>query len=45
MVLTLGNALNGGTFRGNAPGFHLDALVKVSRSTPEHEVRVDGESR
>ena len=28
-VLTLGNALNGGTFRGNAAGFQLDALAKV----------------
>jgi hypothetical protein len=30
VVLTLGNALNGGTFRGNAAGFQLDALAKVS---------------
>lgn len=31
VVLTLGNALNGGTFRGNAAGFQLEALTKVSR--------------
>lgn len=30
MVLILGNTLNGGTFRGNAAGFQLDALTKVS---------------
>ena len=29
MVLTLGNALNGSTFRGGARGFKLDALLKV----------------
>lgn len=28
-VLTLGNALNGSTFRGGAQGFKLDALMKV----------------
>lgn len=31
VVLTLGNALNGGTFRGNAAGFQLEALAKVYR--------------
>jgi hypothetical protein len=30
VVLTVGNALNGGTFRGNAAGFQLEALAKVS---------------
>ena len=30
VVLTLGNALNVGTFRGNAAGFQLEALAKVS---------------
>lgn len=30
VVLALGNALNGGTFRGNAGGFQLDGLLKVS---------------
>jgi hypothetical protein len=30
VVLSIGNALNGGTFRGNAAGFQLDALTKVS---------------
>lgn len=29
VVLSLGNALNGGTFRGNAAGFQLEALTKV----------------
>lgn len=28
-VLTVGNALNGSSFRGNARGFQLDALLKV----------------
>ena len=28
-VLTVGNALNGSTFRGGARGFQLDALLKV----------------
>jgi diaphanous 1 len=31
IVLTLGNALNGGTFRGGAAGFQLEALAKVSK--------------
>ena len=30
VVLAVGNAMNGGTFRGGAAGFRLDALVKVS---------------
>lgn len=30
-VLSVGNALNGSTFRGGARGFQLDALLKVSR--------------
>lgn len=30
MVLALGNALNGATFRGNAAGFKLNDLSKVS---------------
>jgi len=29
VVLAVGNALNGSTFRGNARGFQLEALVKV----------------
>ena len=29
IVLAVGNALNGSTFRGNARGFQLEALVKV----------------
>lgn len=28
-MLTLGNALNGLSFRGNARGFQLEALLKV----------------
>ncbi|KAI0776213.1 FH2-domain-containing protein [Trametes elegans] len=28
-VLTVGNALNGSTFRGGARGFHLEALLKL----------------
>lgn len=28
-VLAIGNYLNGQTIRGNASGFHLDALLKV----------------
>jgi diaphanous 1 len=31
IVLAVGNALNGSTFRGNARGFQLEALLKVSR--------------
>lgn len=31
VVLAVGNALNGSTFRGNARGFQLEALLKVSR--------------
>jgi hypothetical protein len=30
-VLTVGNALNGSSFRGGARGFKLEALVKVSQ--------------
>lgn len=30
-VLTVGNALNGSSFRGNARGFQLEALLKVSK--------------
>jgi diaphanous 1 len=30
MILRLGNRLNGGTFRGNATGFKLGDLLKVS---------------
>lgn len=30
IVLSLGNALNGSTFRGNAGGFKLEDLLKVS---------------
>lgn len=33
MVLRLGNRLNGGTFRGNAMGFRMGDLLKVSSST------------
>lgn len=29
VVLALGNALNGNTFRGGARGFQLDSLLKV----------------
>jgi diaphanous 1 len=29
-VLVIGNTLNGGTFRGDASGFQLDTLIKVS---------------
>ena len=29
MVLILGNFINDSTFRGNASGFKIDALVKV----------------
>ncbi|BGP28584.1 hypothetical protein JCM10296v2_000320 [Rhodotorula toruloides] len=29
VVLTIGNALNGSTFRGNAGGFSLDSLLKL----------------
>lgn len=29
VVLAIGNALNGSTFRGGARGFQLDALLKV----------------
>ncbi len=29
-VLTIGNALNGGSFRGGAVGFQLNDLLKVS---------------
>ena len=29
VVLAVGNALNGSSFRGNAQGFQLEALVKV----------------
>jgi diaphanous 1 len=29
IVLALGNALNGNTFRGGARGFQLDSLLKV----------------
>jgi hypothetical protein len=29
-VLTVGNALNGSSFRGGALGFKLEALLKVS---------------
>ncbi|OCF43807.1 hypothetical protein I317_02411 [Kwoniella heveanensis CBS 569] len=29
VVLALGNKMNGGTFRGNAAGFQLDALLKM----------------
>lgn len=30
MVLILGNFINDGTFRGNASGFKIDALVKMA---------------
>jgi diaphanous 1 len=30
-VLTVGNALNGSSFRGEARGFQLDGLLKVRR--------------
>jgi len=30
-VLTVGNALNGSSFRGGAFGFKLEALLKVSQ--------------
>ena len=33
-VLVLGNALNASTFRGNAAGFQLDALLKVTSLIP-----------
>lgn len=29
MILILGNFINDGTFRGNASGYKIDALVKV----------------
>jgi hypothetical protein len=29
----IGNTLNGGTFRGDARGFQLDTLIKVSLVT------------
>lgn len=34
VVLRIGNTLNQGTFRGNAMGFQLDTLTKVSVVTP-----------
>jgi diaphanous 1 len=37
-VLMIGNTLNGGTFRGDARGFQLDTLIKVSRTS----LQVDG---
>jgi diaphanous 1 len=33
-VLAVGNALNGSSFRGGARGFQLDALLKVSTTSP-----------
>lgn len=33
-VLMIGNTLNGGTFRGDARGFQLDTLIKVSSIHP-----------
>lgn len=32
VVLVVGNAMNASTFRGNANGFHLDALQKVGHT-------------
>lgn len=32
VVLVIGNNLNGGTFRGNAKGFQLDALLKLKET-------------
>jgi diaphanous 1 len=32
-ILTVGNALNGSTFRGEARGFQLEALLKVCMTT------------
>ena len=29
VILKLGNFINGGTFNANAPGFKIDALIKV----------------
>ena len=40
-VLTIGNTLNGNTFRGNARGFHLDALLKVVTQALAREVNSD----
>ena len=40
-VLTIGNTLNGNTFRGNARGFHLDALLKVVTQALAREVDSD----
>jgi diaphanous 1 len=34
-VLKIGNTLNGGTFRGDARGFQLDTLIKVSHTSHE----------
>ena len=30
VVLSIGNALNGGTAKGNAPGFKLSTLLKLA---------------
>jgi len=32
LVLLIGNSLNGGTFRGSAQGFQLDALLKLKET-------------
>ncbi len=38
-VLSVGNALNGSSFRGNARGFQLEALTKVGLCCSFHSVQ------
>ena len=36
----IGNTLNGGTFRGDARGFQLDTLIKVSHIYPTFKIQL-----